>query len=457
MMASVGEPARAGALLIGVGQCGCNMLSEIGRIAGPGPQGIAVDSSPAGATALPATITPCFATDASGRGNNYALGYSGSGVLVEQALDVVRAQAEKLDALRAVVLMHSASGGTGSGTGHRLLEALQDCGKIDICSALATSVYVPDNALKPYNTVFALSGAMAAADVVLPFDSCGAGGPQSFGETNAAAVAALRRFVLGRLHAVVEHPARGWDLALTPPSPCPLRDLLASTSVQPGRNLVLTTHAEDDALAAVAAHQARARQWLKRTAPRAIGGVAQGDESAAPSAPARTATAVAMDDLARGRDAWLGAELAGSWPGGTDSREMVARLWSAVGDRPGATAASTATAGTGGGAGAAVTRAWSPAVRLDSYKHAAPGVVLAANSTSVVLPLRTVATRALDLLRRRAYLHHLERHGFEEDDVREALEGVFCSADSYLWAHGKQVHARAEAARFMSLSHRVRS
>lgn len=55
----------------------------------------------------------------SGCGNNWAMGYFGhreSHAVLERALDRVRREAEACDRFASVLLVHSAAGGTGSGT-----------------------------------------------------------------------------------------------------------------------------------------------------------------------------------------------------------------------------------------------------------------------------------------------------------------------------------------------------
>jgi len=108
----------------------------------------------------------------SGRGNNWALGYSATyrdhqqqeGLdnavppLYERALEALRREAEKADYFLGVMLLHSLAGGTGSGLGSRLVEEYRDTfGK----SYLATTSVWPHSSgetpLQHYNTCFSLS------------------------------------------------------------------------------------------------------------------------------------------------------------------------------------------------------------------------------------------------------------------------------------------------------------
>lgn len=62
-----------------------------------------------------------------GAGNNWAMGYYGHGPTVRDAvLDAVRRQVELCDCVHGFLLFSSVAGGTGSGLGSYLVEALQD-------------------------------------------------------------------------------------------------------------------------------------------------------------------------------------------------------------------------------------------------------------------------------------------------------------------------------------------
>ena len=66
-----------------------------------------------------------------GRGSNWASGYSGlkkDGALkiIEQSMEAIRREAERCDILLNFNVMHSLSGGTGSGCGSRLIENLRE-------------------------------------------------------------------------------------------------------------------------------------------------------------------------------------------------------------------------------------------------------------------------------------------------------------------------------------------
>lgn len=67
-----------------------------------------------------------------GRGSNWACGYTGlakdggSSKLIDKTIDAIRAESERCDFLLNFVLMHSLSGGTGSGASSKLVEQLRE-------------------------------------------------------------------------------------------------------------------------------------------------------------------------------------------------------------------------------------------------------------------------------------------------------------------------------------------
>lgn len=66
-----------------------------------------------------------------GRGSNWASGYcglekDGASKFVEASLEAVRRESERCDFLLNFNLMHSLSGGTGSGCGSKMIERLRE-------------------------------------------------------------------------------------------------------------------------------------------------------------------------------------------------------------------------------------------------------------------------------------------------------------------------------------------
>ncbi len=69
----------------------------------------------------------CFvAADGGGAGNNWASGFRQGEQHHETVLDMIDREADNSDSLEGFVLCHSIAGGTGSGMGSYLLEALND-------------------------------------------------------------------------------------------------------------------------------------------------------------------------------------------------------------------------------------------------------------------------------------------------------------------------------------------
>ena len=68
-----------------------------------------------------------FVYGANGAGNNWAKGHYTEGAeLVDQAMDVLRREAESCDCLQGFQLTHSLGGGTGSGMGTLLLSKIKE-------------------------------------------------------------------------------------------------------------------------------------------------------------------------------------------------------------------------------------------------------------------------------------------------------------------------------------------
>lgn len=153
-------------------------------------------------------LPPSAATyDFSGRGNNWAWGYSnsssrlglppsaggaggdkpaarggvgaavkGGGIarsdLLPRSLTAIRRHMERLGKCKTVVLSHSLGGGTGSGFGSRLLECVrEEYPKLAIVDVVVAPFASGDTPLQHYNTVLALHTAQQHADAVMFFDN----------------------------------------------------------------------------------------------------------------------------------------------------------------------------------------------------------------------------------------------------------------------------------------------
>lgn len=61
-----------------------------------------------------------------GAGNNWASGYSQGASVENEIMDMIDREADGSDSLEGFVMCHSIAGGTGSGLGSYILEALGD-------------------------------------------------------------------------------------------------------------------------------------------------------------------------------------------------------------------------------------------------------------------------------------------------------------------------------------------
>ena len=114
-----------------------------------------------------------FVSDVSGAGNNWAVGHLEYGDRhAETISESVRQLVEKCDSLQTFVLMHSLSGGTGSGLGTRVLSILEDdYPSVFRFSSVVMPSAVEDVVIAPYNTCFSLRELIEHSDCVLPLDN----------------------------------------------------------------------------------------------------------------------------------------------------------------------------------------------------------------------------------------------------------------------------------------------
>ncbi|XP_078072030.1 tubulin delta chain-like isoform X2 [Mustelus asterias] len=110
-----------------------------------------------------------------GRGNNWAFGYHGlrtedENSLLHRTMDSFRKEVERRDSYSGVVLLHSLSGGTGSGLGAHLCESIRE--EFPMSYILSVSV-VPHQTgecpLQHFNSLLCLSWLQRYADGVLLF------------------------------------------------------------------------------------------------------------------------------------------------------------------------------------------------------------------------------------------------------------------------------------------------
>jgi hypothetical protein len=108
-----------------------------------------------------------------GRGSNWSSGYSGlpkdgASQLMDLSLEAIRREAERCDFLLTFNMMHSLSGGTGSGCTSRLIESLRDeyGSKVFICTQSVAPFKSGELPLQHYNNLLCLSHLNEYADCI---------------------------------------------------------------------------------------------------------------------------------------------------------------------------------------------------------------------------------------------------------------------------------------------------
>lgn len=200
-------------VFVHVGQAGCQLAEELwlalakerpgspdifghgqSRGAVTWPRAVLVDSEPKVVSKLlsarfGASGGEGFAFDASsaawsqsGRGGNFALGYSGEGgtvlstgspELLTQALEAVRRQLEACHGTHlGTVLTHSLGGGTGSGLGSRLAEEIRDlCPSSPLLTVSVLPISSGENPAQCFNSLLALATLQDVVDGVVLYEN----------------------------------------------------------------------------------------------------------------------------------------------------------------------------------------------------------------------------------------------------------------------------------------------
>eukprot|EP00850_Spirogloea_muscicola_P021802 SM000262S09881 [mRNA] locus=s262:98919:102434:- [translate_table: standard] len=125
-----------------------------------------------------------------GAGNNWASGYHQAQQFEEEILDMVDREADGSDSLEGFMFCHSIAGGTGSGMGSYLLEALNDRYSkklVQTYSVFPNQTEASDVVVQPYNSLLTLKRLTLNADSVVVLDNT-----------------ALNRIAVERLH--IENP-----------------------------------------------------------------------------------------------------------------------------------------------------------------------------------------------------------------------------------------------------------
>lgn len=125
----------------------------------------------------------------SGCGNNWALGYNFSGnskgltecrdsedagkdMLLNDAIELFRKEVESCDYVKACFVIHSLSGGTGSGLGSRMIEEIRNqYPSIYLISVCIAPFRHGDTPMQHYNCLLSLSFIQNNCDAVLMFQN----------------------------------------------------------------------------------------------------------------------------------------------------------------------------------------------------------------------------------------------------------------------------------------------
>lgn len=116
-----------------------------------------------------------IADDGGGAGNNWASGFRQGEQHHEKVLDMIDRESDNSDSLEGFVMCHSIAGGTGSGMGSYLLEALNDHFPKKLVQTYSVfpnwSNNQSDVVVQPYNSVLTLKRLTLNADAVVVLDN----------------------------------------------------------------------------------------------------------------------------------------------------------------------------------------------------------------------------------------------------------------------------------------------
>jgi len=109
-----------------------------------------------------------------GAGNNWANGYDIGGQVQEEIMDMIDREADGSESLEGFIMSHSIAGGTGSGMGSLLLEAINDHFPkklIQTYSVFPNNQDGGDVVVQPYNSLLTLKRLTLNADAVVVLDN----------------------------------------------------------------------------------------------------------------------------------------------------------------------------------------------------------------------------------------------------------------------------------------------
>uniref|UniRef100_A0A6B2L3W9 Tubulin gamma chain n=1 Tax=Arcella intermedia TaxID=1963864 RepID=A0A6B2L3W9_9EUKA len=106
-----------------------------------------------------------------GAANNWASGYTQAESRSEEIFELIDRQVESCDNMEAFTMIHSISGGTGSGMGSCILEQLGDRYPKTLIQTYSVFPQVSDVVVQPYNSILTLKRLINNADSVVILDN----------------------------------------------------------------------------------------------------------------------------------------------------------------------------------------------------------------------------------------------------------------------------------------------
>ncbi|KAL8612612.1 hypothetical protein ACOMHN_006598 [Nucella lapillus] len=330
-----------------------------------------------------------------GRGTNWALGYhglksSGDDHLLQNTLDAVRTEVERCDMFSGIVMTHSLSGGTGSGFGSRLAEALREEYPM---SHLLSVTFAPcasgESPLQHYNALMCLATLQRNVDGIMLIQNDDIlSRVQKRSPDTSASFNSLNKVIghtLAGLFLPTDTLATSGDVSLGQEP----WELLRATCPLPATKFIHTTHTAKSHLS----WEGLVSQCL-HTVPRY-------------SAQGLPFGCLAGVVVARG-------DVSGTFPAALQRGlgQRIRRSWSCVDWNP------------------SPLQSWTAFQNSFGAKDSA-SVSMAVNSSCVTQYLDTVCQRSKVMLEVGAYLHWYERYNTSKEDMEEAVNVLQVCQDDY--------------------------
>jgi tubulin gamma len=104
--------------------------------------------------------------------NQMFVGYEEGEKCHDEIIDMIDREADNSDSLEGFVLTHSIAGGTGSGFGSFLLEAMNDRYQKKLIQTYSVYPNENDVVIQPYNCILSMKRLTLNADAVVVIDNC---------------------------------------------------------------------------------------------------------------------------------------------------------------------------------------------------------------------------------------------------------------------------------------------